>query len=249
MKSSPLLRVACNDWRMAPADCQHRRALRFVLVEPEVDLMGVGPVALKLYETMQDRGWIFQGMRVLDLGSQDYVPGVYRGPLWRLMEHEPQQTVRRLCELLGAREYACIDLDGKHRATRQDLNNSASLYAHWDLVTNHGTSEHVFNQAAVFETVHNTCAVGGFMVHVLPANDYPSHGFYKYDARLFETLAKANWYKVCYLEHERDQFGALIVVVLQRMFSAPFAIPYQTDYPSPMLSRRDRLLRDLRSVG
>lgn len=50
---------------------------------------------------------------------------------------------------LGFTVYKCIDADGRHDALMFDLNHDISREYHFleqfDLVTNHGTAEHVFD--------------------------------------------------------------------------------------------------------
>lgn len=66
-----------------------------------------------------------------------------------------------------------------------------------DLVTNNGTSEHIFDQRAVFENAHNmTKCVTGVMIHCLPFSPWLNHGFYNYNPVLFRDLAAANEYQV-----------------------------------------------------
>jgi hypothetical protein len=66
----------------------------------------------------------------------------------------------------------------------------------FDLVTNNGTGEHVFNQGAVFGNAHALCRVGGLMLHVLPFVNYLNHGFFSFNPILFHDLAAVNRYDI-----------------------------------------------------
>ena len=74
------------------------------------------------------------------------------------------------------------------------LNNEYKDVKKYDVVTNIGTSEHIFNQLAVFKTIHNSVTAGGFIIHQLPGQGYYDHGFYNYQPTFFFDLAQANNY-------------------------------------------------------
>lgn len=104
---------------------------------------------------------------------------------------------------LGFSSYTAIDVNAKFGSLVMDLNRD--LAAHYgfrdtfDLVTNNGTGEHVFNQAAVFANAHALCKPDGLMLHVLPFVNFLNHGFFSYNPILFHDLAAANEYEVCRL--------------------------------------------------
>jgi hypothetical protein len=95
--------------------------------------------------------------------------------------------------------YDSFDLDTLDPKTvsmnlNEDNNiKSSRFWQAYDLVTNHGTTEHLFNQASAFKLMHDVCKVGGVMVHVLPCIE-PNHGLYCYSPVLFEALANHNQY-------------------------------------------------------
>jgi len=104
---------------------------------------------------------------------------------------------------LGYSSYRTIDVNGRYGSLVMDLNrNLATHYGYrttFALVTNNGTGEHVFNQAAVFENAHALCRTGGAMVHVLPFFNYLNHGFFAFNPILFHDLAAANGYQLARL--------------------------------------------------
>ena len=69
----------------------------------------------------------------------------------------------------------------------------------FDLVTNNGTGEHVFDQKIVFENMHNLTKVGGIMLNILPFSLSINHGFFNFQPVLFRDLAYANDYNWCFL--------------------------------------------------
>lgn len=120
---------------------------------------------------------------------------------------------------LGFAAYRTIDVNARYDSLVMDLNRDLALHygfrETFDLVTNNGTGEHVFNQSAVFSNAHALCKVGGVMLHVLPFVNYLNHGFFSYNPILFHDLAAANRYDVCRLSiasnrgmEVGDQIGA-----------------------------------------
>lgn len=90
-------------------------------------------------------------------------------------------------------EYRALDINNEMEADIVDLNHRVSLPER-DLVVNNGTSEHLFNQAAVFENAHNLSRDG--MLHMVPFSPWWNHGFFNYNPNLFRDLAATNDYSV-----------------------------------------------------
>ena len=182
--------------------------------------MGLGPQILDLYRKFKENG-IFEDVHsVMELGSQgvwchdrDILRGLFAAfgkPLPPAGELEVyvndngsgNGSSRQLHEWLGF-EYQSIDLDGRWGATRLDLNVTevfldTPYMGAFDLVTYHGTTEHIFNQYNAFKVIHDlTKADGGLMLHELPMTAaYHDHGLYSYQPNFFTALAKANGYRV-----------------------------------------------------
>ena len=71
---------------------------------------------------------------------------------------------------LGFSQYMAIDTSNEHGAYEVDLNEYSigeDGSGYFDLVTNNGTGEHIFDQRNVFEVMHDSCAVDGLMVHLM----------------------------------------------------------------------------------
>ena len=117
---------------------------------------------------------------VCDLGDQDLLPKGRASDYWKS---------------LGMRHLS-LDLVGD--ATHFDLNTDSvpESWGRFDLVTNCGTTEHVFNQANAFRVIHDLTKVGGIMYHQLPVAGDPTHGLFVYTLKFFKRLAKANAYEI-----------------------------------------------------
>lgn len=101
---------------------------------------------------------------------------------------------------VGFDRYLAIDVNTEKDAVAMDLNTDIGQHygfrEQFDLVTNNGTGEHVFNQYMVFKNAHDLCRVGGYMIHVLPFYRWVDHGFYNYNPNLFPCLANQNDYEL-----------------------------------------------------
>ncbi len=108
---------------------------------------------------------------------------------------------RDLWHWLGFR-YAAIDIDGSPDSVPLDLNFDSIPAEHagkYQLVTNFGTTEHVANQLNAFKIIHDLTALGGVMIHHLPAQGMINHGLVNYNPKFFWMLARSNGYKWVYM--------------------------------------------------
>lgn len=160
-------------------------------------------------------------LTVCELGNQRYTA--------QKVDPEPEST-QAFYEKRGF-EYVCIDVNERMGAIPADLNRAIfgeeddlALYngtgdicgpglrrCYYTLVTNNGTSEHIFNQATVFENIHDLCATNGLMLHILPFAPWINHGFYNYNPIFFADLAAANGYEVLFM-HLADREGTEVQV-------------------------------------
>ena len=113
---------------------------------------------------------------------------------------ELEESAGDYMKSIGFGSYTCIDVNERYGALQMDLNYSLAdkydFHDEFDLVTNNGTGEHIFDQAAVFRNIHALTRTGGVMMHVLPFHNYINHGFYNVQPLLFHDLAEANGYKI-----------------------------------------------------
>lgn len=109
---------------------------------------------------------------------------------------------RRFFRLLGFDKVLSCDVSAYEDAEiLLDLNQPVppSLYEHFDLVFNGGTTEHVFNVPTVLSNVHSLLKVGGRAIHVVPASNLVDHGFYSFSPTFFCDYYHANNYQVSYI--------------------------------------------------
>ncbi|ACF02094.1 hypothetical protein Rpal_3594 [Rhodopseudomonas palustris TIE-1] len=118
-------------------------------------------------------------------------------------------TAPELYRRLGFEEYTAIDfIDGRDDVKMFDLNldidRAYGFTETFDLVTNLGTLEHCFDQAAGFRNMHRLTKLGGFMLQCVPAAGQVNHGFYSYSPRLMAELALANDYELSFMFFTSD---------------------------------------------
>jgi hypothetical protein len=244
--------------------------------------MGLGPPVLALYRQLKILGAFDNVRSVVEMGSQ----GVWcpqRELLTGLLEafdkpipsdnelaiyinntgtgHAPS---RDLHQRLGF-QYECVDIDGNFGSITLDMNFDPvpeKYIGKFDLTTNHGTTEHIFNQFNAFKMIHDFTAKGGLMLHALPFTVHLEHGFFNYQPNVFDALARYNSYKTLGVwvgpDWQLSSFVPwqpqlldyltlssktthLLVVLQQKMFDTDFCVPIQNHYepmvPDAALSR------------
>lgn len=174
--------------------------------------MGIGAQELNLTFSLWKEG-AFKGMTsVCELGAQDLkapeaeiniaLAALTGRPLPATRDPKAPSTSyspRILYRELGFTDYTCIDADGSNGSIVMDLNEdqrAKGFDKQFDLVTNYGTSEHVFNQHNFFKNAHDLCRTGGIMIHGVPFQGYLNHGLFNYQPNLFTDLARTNGYEL-----------------------------------------------------
>ena len=189
--------------------------------------MGIGEAGRALYEKIG----LKPPASILDLGAQAMsFEGYHKG------------MARDWLERQGF-DYACIDLDRWPGALHIDLNKATASDMggeQFDLVANHGTGEHVFDQANVFRFMHDVTKQGGYMVHIVPTPSFGMpHGFYFYDETIFKDLAEANNYQIVDMHRQLDPWE-IIVVAYKKLHDVAFAVPQQGIYTKSEDIKRER---------
>lgn len=148
---------------------------------------------------------------------------------------DPHYPARELYQALGCGVYFSVDGNGRG-TTLFDLNmKGGRLYRilgkqTFDLVTDFGTGEHVFDQGQFFRTVHLLTKVGGFMVFDRPSQGYESHCFWRVDESAYADIARANSYEVIRVERIATSRGELVRGVMRKMTPDKFRPPNQLRY-------------------
>lgn len=155
--------------------------------------------------------------------------------------------------------YDSVDIDSA--SILCDLNQSLPLLSkEYDIVTNFGTTEHIFNQYLSFCAIHIATKVGGRIFHFLPIN-HSHHGLFNYSVDFFVSLCYANEYKViefkkalladescdysfCDINEKSDKTAYLFLAV-EKTSNMPFRPAQQVSYlPKIYISKLKLLIGD-----
>lgn len=137
---------------------------------------------------------------------------------------------------MGCERYVAVDGNGRGNVTA-DLNLPLTdrNLGTFDLVTDFGTGEHIFDQAQVWRTLHELCKPGGFIVFDRPAQGYGEHCFYLITEGLVQDIAVANKYSIKRLQFMKTPRGILLRGVIQRPASSKrFCVPQQGRYQASL---------------
>ncbi len=184
--------------------------------------------------------------------------------LAHVLETEPEEKLFDLAKIFykaifNFDVYRAVDFHGTSASEKHDLNYPVPITEQFDIVTNLGTAEHIFNVAQFFETVHEKTKKGGFMIHFFPNQGCYDHGFYNFHPTFVFDLARTNNYGIASLVYsntrqsppellsilerpvyvQRAITGELsdyshLFTVLVKMESRPFQFPQQGYYDSDL---------------
>lgn len=152
----------------------------------------------------------------------------------QFMSGDSPRPALEFYQKLGVGRYVSIDANGRGTVTA-DLNCPVTDLAlgTFDLVTDFGTGEHIFDQAQVWRTMHELTAPGRWIAFDRPSDGYSKHCFYLITTGLMEDIARANGYRIVRLAREETPRGWLC----RGIFRTPsrhiaFRVPQQGRYLS-----------------
>ena len=145
-----------------------------------------------LLELERDFKILSNSRSIADLGPQDLTPDL---KALLTSDHKAIEDARGLYSLWGLSDYTSFDLFDP-RAENVDLNIDLGRTDSWDIVTNFGTSEHLFNQFAFMKNCHDLTKTGGISLHAVPISSGMDHGLFNYHPTFFRSLAIANNYEI-----------------------------------------------------
>tara|TARA_B100000700_G_C14872554_1_gene774106 strand:+ start:87 stop:1028 length:942 start_codon:yes stop_codon:yes gene_type:complete len=146
----------------------------------------------ELHINMLDLKELFE-IAGLDKNLIDTFPNVKNWPF------SPRCSSKHLYKALGINNYESIDINGEHEALVHDLNKpfeDKSKFNKFDIVTDFGSCEHVFNIAECYKTMHKLTKPGGYLI--IAQATIKGNGFFTFDESFYEGIAAANGYKIIY---------------------------------------------------
>jgi len=175
--------------------------------------MAIGPIHVEWLSLLARKGILRAPLSLLDLGPQDvqaprsYIAEVARRHLDSAAAFQVEEGVfdgttpradgqAAFYRMFGANRYASVDLNDKRATFSLDLNAPVPDIGTYDVITNFGTVEHVFDIGEAFRSIHRLLKPEGVSLHCMPAFAFIDHGFYNVHPSFFLELAKANAYEV-----------------------------------------------------
>ena len=178
--------------------------------------MGIGISSIQNLLELHNLGYLKDFNSVLEIGSQELhiqhedlkemvkmsgldsdllenIPNIKNWPF------SPRTSSKYFYEMLGLKNYNSIDINGIYNAIPHDLNepfNDKSMFNKFDIVTDFGSCEHVFNVGECYKTLHNLLKPGGYMI--VDQAMLKGNGYFKFDESFFEGIATANNYKIIF---------------------------------------------------
>jgi hypothetical protein len=141
--------------------------------------------------------------KIIQHYAEKLAPNVNLKELERLKKLSPKNRFPETASFykaLGFQSYTAIDINSKFGSLVMDLNldlhRDYQFTNTYDLVTNNGTGEHLFNQYQVFKNMHDLAKVDSLMVHIMPFVNWINHGFFSFHPILYADLAAVNDYEV-----------------------------------------------------
>lgn len=182
--------------------------------------MGINPIADDMIRGLK----LPAGFTVIELGDQFHHTGYRRRPGWS------KRPAAAFYKELGASGYQSLDANGKS-TIYADLNKPLDPHpGEFDLVTDFGTSEHVWDFAQCWRSIHSLCKEGGFIAFEKPCQGFHDHGFWNVHHTTWKDLAKANAYEIMFLKDYNAERGGLWRGVYRKTSSAPLVAPVQGKY-------------------
>ena len=171
--------------------------------------MGIGGPATSLLSILHNNNLLNNTKSVVEIGAQDInlncqsLVNSFPHPVPSRLEMTSKikfSNPKEMYQSIGINIYESIDVNGHAGSKPYDLNkNLEESYDYkekFDLVTNFGSTEHIFNQYENFKNMHNLCKENGLMIGIVPMQGALDHGFFNYQPILFEHLAISNNYKM-----------------------------------------------------
>jgi hypothetical protein len=228
--------------------------------------MAIGSMHIEWLSSLGLRSQIPAGAAVLDLGPQDLF--IEREPLRRiagrhLRAADCEKTIEAIFNntspkrdaqpafysIFGAGSYRSIDLTDPRADYAIDLNRPLSQdIGRYDVVTNFGTTEHVFNIGQSFANIHSLLKVGGIQLHAVPSYGYIDHGFYNVHPSAYLDMAKANNYDlvdVLYIDNINVRMARPVEVTPFDFGTLPIQLRDMTDTTALMNKAAIQFYRNL----
>jgi SAM-dependent methyltransferase len=182
--------------------------------------MAINALQVAWLSRLRSKGVLSPGQSIIEFSPQDVLAS--RAAVERYgLRHNPPDVVQALLNeifdgetprptgipafyrMFGVERYRSMDVFDRRADWLRDFNVHVRLSEQFDVATNFGTAEHVFNIGHVFHSMHDALRPGGVALHILPAFGDIDHGFYNIHPTTYFDVAAANGYTIedlCYVD-------------------------------------------------
>jgi SAM-dependent methyltransferase len=178
-----------------------------------VTFVAINTLQIAWLSRLACKGIISKGQSILEFSPQDVAssprevrhyalrhnpPGVVDDVLGEIFDGDVARkgASAPFYRIFGVERYRSTDAIDYRADWMRDFNSPVGLRERFDLVTNFGTAEHVFNIGEMFRSMHDVLRPGGVALHVMPAFGEIDHGFYNIHPTTYLDLAAANDYVI-----------------------------------------------------
>lgn len=151
-------------------------------------------------------------------------------PLAELRRMEREERLEHLglfWQTLRVERTLTLDSHTRNGCEAADFNREIPGPGTFDWVENAGVTEHIFDQRAVFASIHNLCRPGGIMTHKIPVYGAFNITLYGISPRFLTDLADANGYTLLSLG-VANRWGDFVPA---RIPATPAAPPFASPLP------------------
>ncbi len=193
---------------------------------------------------------IFNGRKsMIELGPQDFIYANIHDALSRFNSLPSNNTSvgefisngrylpfsqSVLYRRLGIESYTCSDSIDPRANYKLDLNVPLPPdMPKFDVVTNFGTLEHIFDVAQAFSNIDGLLADNGIVLHLCPALGDINHGLWNLHPTTFFDIARENGYDILAYDYVDNVYVRCINMLKDNEISAPFdfkSLPVQVNH-------------------
>jgi hypothetical protein len=170
------------------------RMVRNGILKPGSSMLEFGPQDCDTPRTLMKA----IAVRMVGADAERRICDIYDG-----MQFKPTGQAA-LYGLFGITDYKSLDPFDPRGDYKFDLESPVPVFGQFDVVTNFGTSEHVFNIANVFKTAYDLLPVGGIMLNALPAFGDINHGLYNIHPVFYFLLARHSGFEIADIQYVDD---------------------------------------------
>lgn len=184
--------------------------------------MGILTEPLESVRSLVETQKLRRHFRVCELGDQYITEGMPRTLAMEFFRDK-----------LGCGRYESIDGNGRGTVLadlNRPLHKQNVNLGQFDLVTDFGTGEHVFDQAQVFRTIHELVGVGGWFAFDRPCQGYEKHCYWLMNQCVIDDFAGANGYEILDYSYRDMPRGRLLRGTMRKTRGDKFVVPQQGRY-------------------